>query len=347
MKTYVIAEVGQNHNGSVELAEDLIRMAADPRPHDLRDEPHLSASAVKFTKRDLSLEGTYDYMTRPYGGPHAFGPTYGEHRAALELGWSELYDLRQLAAELGLEFGLTLCQPTLVEPALSLSPDFLKVASRDLLNVPLLRELDRTDDVRIIASTGMWEWEDVDDALEHLARVADARRLTLLHCRSIYPAPPETWGLERIPEMIRWWAPRIAVGYSDHSIGVLAAALAVALGATVVEKHITLDRTMKGTDQAGSVERDGLWRLLRNVSEAERGYRYTEWDPALEPARAKLGRSLAWAVDLTAGHVVTEADLVMLSPGIGLPYEQIDRLLSRKLSRDVRAMTLSSPSDVA
>lgn len=353
MKTYVIAEIGQNHNGSVDIARALIDMAADPRPAPVvageQREP-LRASAVKFTKRKLNEEGSRGMMSARYGGPHSFGATYGEHRRALELEWDDLAELSRYAKSSGLDFGLTVCHPDCVQAALARIPhlSFLKVASRDLENIPLLRAIndaDRPHGLEVIVSTGMSDQEAIVEAVDTLA---DVRRLALLHCRSAYPVAAQDWDLQIIPTLSSWFGSRGRIGYSDHSVGVLAPALAVALGAEVIEKHVTLDRRLKGSDQLGSVEREGLYRMLRSIQEAElavSGPKLPYRSEAASAARAKLARSLHYASSLIAGTEVEERHLVLLSPGTGLPYADLARVVGRRLRRSVEAHELVALDD--
>lgn len=343
---YVIAEIGQNHNGSMGIAKELIRMAADPRPAPTipgEELPALAANAVKFTKRKLSEEGSREMMSARYEGRNSFGADYGSHRQALEFSIPQMAELSSYARGVGLEFGLTVCHPDLVARSLAEIPhlDFLKVASRDLTNVPLLEAIadaDLPSKVTVVISTGMATEQDLDRAL---AILRDVRPLIVMHCRSVYPCPPDAWDLQVIPALyakLHRHLGEITVGYSDHSVGILAPAIARALGATVIEKHITLDRRMRGTDQLGSVERDGLYRMLRSIHETELalgGIPSIHLNPLASPAKAKLERSLHYASSLLKGTVVEDRHLVMLSPGSGLPWSMKDQVVGQALARGV------------
>lgn len=355
MSTYVIAEVGQNHNGSLGMAAELIRMAADPRPQDAQDH-HLRipyrADAVKFTKRKLNQELSADAWRADYRGPNSFGRTYGEHRKALELSWAQLEELSLLAFELGLDMGMTVCHPDDVPRALEHIHDlaFLKVASRDIGNEPLLRELAETaKGMRKIVSLGMAGERDV----EVLLRIFHEQHaeLTLLHCRSIYPTPPQHWDLQVIPWLRQRMEPHgIRVGYSDHSVGLTAGIAAVGMGAQVLEKHVTLDRRMKGSDHLGALDRGGFWRLLRDIRMLEDGISgelELRMPEATKPTQAKLGRSLAYATTLLKGTEVEERHLTMVSPGSGLSWEARHELLGKELKHQVEQLTLCQLDDVA
>lgn len=311
--TYVIGEIGQNHNGSVDLAKELVRMASDPRPHSLPDAKRYSVDAVKLTMRDLSQECTVEFMHRPYKSPHSYGLTYGKHREALELSFDEHHECAGYAHDLGLDFIETLCHPSLIQPVLDrFTPDALKVASRDLTNEPLIEALGQTG-LPIILSTGMASLVDIERAISTVGH----DDILILHCLSSYPANFSNLNLARIARLQKVFG--FHVGYSDHSVGIVAPVCAVAMGAVAVEKHITLDRTAKGSDHAGSLERDGLWRMLRDIRHAEVaiGTPRIECHVAAKTARAKLERYCVAARDLKAGETVGPSDVQLLSTGDG------------------------------
>ena len=326
--TYIIAEIGQNHNGSVTMAKALVDMAADLRPRDYDAEP-LKVDAVKLTKRDLDEEYTRSFGDQPYTGPHSFGATYHEHRQALELTDDEHAEIADYARERDLDFIVTVCSPGATSVLPKTRPDYVKVASRDLTNYPLLHALDQWYAPKII-STGMAELHEVARA------VSACNPYAIMHCVSSYPAEPHTWNLrsiETLKELGR------VVGYSDHSIGIVAPVAAVAMGAAIIEKHITLDRSMNGTDQAGSLERDGLYRMVRDIRalDAGLGVRRVFQHTSTQAAKRKLARSLCAREDLPVGHVVQQSDLVMLSPGDGLSWMERDEVLGQTITHPVIA----------
>lgn len=327
--TYIIAEIGQNHSGSMEMARGLIDMAADPRPYDMKDAPEYPCDAVKFTKRDLEYECTASMMGSAYNGPHSFGPTYGEHRAALEFSDAQHHELYEHAKDLGLGFVETICHPNCLSLLDLFQPDRIKIASRDLTNLPLLEAVAATG-IPLILSTGMVSLCEIDDALRAVGHAS----VTLLHCVSAYPARFEDLNLHRIAGLSAYRGP---AGYSDHSQGIVAPIAAVALGATVIEKHITLSRTMRGTDQAGSLERDGLWRMNRDIRNIESalGSPTIHEHPAASEAKAKLERSIATNAGLPAGTVVTESDITLLSPGGGVLWRDRGSVVGKALTRDL------------
>ena len=340
--TYIVAECGQNHSGSMEMALGLIEMAADPRPYDMREGEAVSCDAVKFTKRDLANECTNSMMSSAYDGPHSFGYTYGHHRLMLEFGDYEHHQLYKRAKDLGLDFIETICAPGCLSLLDRFTPDRIKIASRDLTNLPLLASVAATG-IPLILSTGMATHEDITDALR---AIGDAD-VTLLHCLSSYPAAFEDLHLHRITGLREHYAR--PVGYSDHSLGIAAPVAAVALGATIIEKHITLSRTMRGTDQAGSLERDGLWRMVRDIRniEAAMGKPHIRAHPSSRDALAKLGRSIATSADLPVGTILRESDITLLSPGDGYLWRDRDKIIGRTVTEDLPKHELIWKGEVA
>ena len=328
--TYIIAECGQNHSGSMEMARGLIEMAADPRPYDMRDAPAYPCDAVKFTKRDLEYECTASMNASRYDGTHSFGTTYGEHRAALELTDAQHHELYKHAKDLGLDFVETICHPNCLSLLDLFKPDRIKIASRDLTNLPLIEAVAATG-IPLILSTGMASHEDIYGALAVIVAAQNYPGITLLHCLSAYPSKFGDLHLHRITELREKYSAR--VGYSDHSQGIVAPIAAVALGATVIEKHITLSRTMRGTDQAGSLERDGLWRMVRDIRNIEvaMGAPAIVCRGAASEAKAKLERSIATSADLPAGTVITESDITLLSPGGGYLWRDRHKIIGHAL----------------
>lgn len=332
--TYIIGEIGQNHNGSLGMAKAIIDLVG----LEVKDEAFGVAlpglNAVKLTKRDLSQELTESAMTTPYDSPHSFGRTYGEHRKALELNDQEHHELFTYAKSKGLDFVETLCAPGCTSLLKLFTPDYLKVASRDLTNEPLLEVLGETK-IPIIVSTGMAGELELQRALEVLNRHHED--ISILHCVSEYPTRPENVNLNTI-KWLQEKYPNYVIGYSDHTIGISTPVAAVAMGAQIIEKHITLDRRLKGTDQAGSLGPDGLRRMVRDIRILKQslGKEGIFLEEAVKKAKEKLERSLAVKREMKRGEVITTDDLQMLSPGNGLSWNERNAVVGKTLIQDVR-----------
>lgn len=331
--TYLIGEIGQNHNGSVDLAKLLIDKATQPVKDELFNMVLKPWDAVKLTKRDLSEELSASAMAKPYESPHSFGKTYGEHRAKLEFNDEQHYELYQYAKERGLDFVETLCAIGCLSMLSLFTPDRLKVASRDLTNLPLLNAMAETK-IPMVISTGMGGLEEIDAALSVITKHHD--QVTILHCLSQYPSEYRNINLNSIHYLKEKYSGH-EVGYSDHSIGIAIPLAAVAMGATTIEKHITLDRTMKGTDQAGSLSPDGMQRMVRDIRNLEMalGQKKKERNESVKQAKIKLERSIATSREMKKGEVVTETDIHLLSPGDGYLWAQKDDVVGKVLLQDI------------
>ncbi|HVX58989.1 MAG TPA: N-acetylneuraminate synthase family protein [Pirellulales bacterium] len=329
----IVAELGQNHNGSLSLAEELIDAAA-----------WAGADAVKVVKRDLESELSREARMRRYDSRHAFGVTYGEHRAALELSAEEHYLLAQRARDHGLAYIATACDIPSAALVDSLEVDAFKIASRDLANLPLVEDVARRGRP-VFLSTGMSQFEEIDAAV---AVVFEANSpLAVFQCTSLYPTPMEQVHLRSLTTLSeRYGAP---VGFSDHTAGILLPPTAVALGACVVEKHLTLDRRMKGTDHACSLEPEALRQMTANVRqiEAALGRADKPLAPGVDAVRAKLGRSLVTRAAVPAGARLEEAMLALKCPGDGLSWFDLQKVVGRTLVRDLGPNEKLSWDDLA
>lgn len=331
---YIIGEIGQNHNGSVDLAKLLVEVAARNVKDDLFGLEFKPMDAVKLTKRDLCEELSASQMAAPYNSPHSFGKTYGEHRAFLELSDEQHFEVYTHAKSLGLEFVETLCAIGCLSLLRLFTPDKLKVASRDLTNLPLLNALAETK-IPIILSTGMAGEKELNEALDIISK--HHSDISILHCVSQYPTHPQNTNLNTIRYLLKNYG-KYVIGYSDHTIGISAPVAAVAIGAKIIEKHITLDRKMKGTDQAGSLGIDGIYRMVRDIRVMEMSLGKEELfiDESVKIAKVKLERSIATNRAMKAGEKITETDIHLLSPGDGFKWSEKDVVINKVLAKDIQ-----------
>ena len=331
--TYIIGEIGQNHNGSVDIAKLLTELVARPIKEDDFGIDIQPINAVKLTKRDLSEELSSSQMNRPYDNPNSFGKTYGAHRQFLELSDEAHFEVYKYAKSLGLDFVETLCAKGCLSMLLLFTPDRLKVASRDLTNLPLLEALAETH-IPIILSTGMAGKKELDEALAVITKYHD--NIAILHCVSQYPTEPDNLNLLTIRYLQKHYG-QYTIGFSDHTIGIAAPIVAVGMGAKIIEKHITIDRGMKGTDQKGSLGPDGVRRMVRDIRLAEHwmGTEDLYIDRSVAASKVKLERSIASNKDLEVGHIITEDDIHMLSPGDGFKWAERTQLIGKTLKTAV------------
>lgn len=331
--TYIIGEIGQNHNGSVDIAKLLTELVARPIKEDDFGIDLQPINAVKLTKRDLSEELSSSQMNRPYDNPNSFGKTYGAHRQFLELSDEAHFEVYKYAKSLGLDFVETLCAKGCLSILRLFTPDRLKVASRDLTNLPLLEALAETR-IPIILSTGMAGKKELDEALAVITKYHD--NIAILHCVSQYPTEPDNLNLLTIRYLQKHYG-QYTIGFSDHTIGIAAPIVAVGMGAKIIEKHITIDRGMKGTDQKGSLGPDGVRRMVRDIRLAEHwmGTEDLYIDRSVAASKVKLERSIASNKDLEVGHIITEDDIHMLSPGDGFKWAERTQLIGKTLKTAV------------
>lgn len=340
--TYIIGEIGQNHNGSVDIAKLLIEVVSRPITDKLFGEKLRGMNAVKLTKRDLNEELSTTEMNRIYNSPHSFGKTYGEHRRYLELNDDEHFELYKYAKEFGLDFIETLCSIGTLSLLKKFNPDKIKVASRDLTNIPLLEALAETK-IPLIISLGMAGKKELDNALNAIEKYHS--KISILHCVSEYPTQYKNVNLNSIKYLLDNYSNYI-IGYSDHTIGIATPISAVAMGAKIIEKHITLDRKMKGTDQAGSLAIDGIERMVRDIRNLE----ISMGEPELfickdvEKSKLKLERSIATLRKINAGEIITEDDIHLLSPGDGFKWTAKDEVIGKqaKINIDINEIIYSN-----
>lgn len=331
--TYIIGEIGQNHNGNVEIAKKIIDVVAKPVIDKLFDIQLPKMDAVKLTKRDLSYELSDSQMRKPYINKNSFAKTYGEHRAFLELNDEEHFEVYSYAKSKNLDFVETLCAPSCLSMLKLFQPDKLKVASRDLTNLPLLQALAETN-IPIIVSTGMASDKELDEAIEVISKYHND--ISILHCVSQYPTEPKNVNLNTISYLIEKYS-NYTIGYSDHTIGIAVPTAAVSMGAKIIEKHITLDRNMKGTDQIGSLGPDGIFRMVRDLRLLEMSFGKKEIfiSDDVKAARLKLERSIATNKRLSKGDIITENDIHLLSPGDGIKWIDKKNVIGKKINCDI------------
>lgn len=313
--TYIIAEIGQNHNGDFATAMELVKRMGEPVYSEALSAWVKGPDAVKFCKRDMEWELTDEFYNEPYNSPHAYGDTYGEHREALELSISDYGELSKIARSYGLDFGSTVCSPTVVE---DLFPhvDFYKIASRDLTNTPLIEKVATMGKTTMVSTGMMQDSYDLDRAIGRL--VCRGFDVVAMHCVSSYPAHPKTIDLRRLLRIRKYQDHGVKSGYSDHSIGISAPLGAVAYNAEYIEKHVTLGRKAKGSDHAGSLEVDDFMRMVVAIRELDLMLQPAteEVNPELIVNKLKLERCLCYARSMSRGEKVFMRDFCFLSPGI-------------------------------
>jgi N-acetylneuraminate synthase len=334
MRTFVIAEIGVNHNGRLDLALKLVEAAAAA-----------GASAAKFQTFRADAITARNTATVAYQKVSAGSTDQHEMLKGLELSEENHRAVALRCEELGIEFMSTAFDKDSLDLLCAIGIRRIKVPSGELTNIPYLKDCARRG-LPIVLSTGMADLDEVRRAVDVVHNAFPAQiaydpaglpPLTVLHCTSAYPTGFEDVNLKAMQTMARELS--VPVGYSDHTTGMFVPPLAVAMGALVIEKHITLDRTMAGPDHSASIEPDELKAMMRNVRDAELilGDGVKKARPAEKEARALVRRGLKAARDLTAGTVLTEDDIAILRPATGLPTDKYEFALGRRIKTDIAA----------
>lgn len=269
---FVIAEIGINHNGDLELAKSLIREAAQA-----------GCGAVKFQKRTVDVVYPPEELERLRESP--FGTTNGDLKRGLEFGQAEYAAIDQCCRELGILWFASCWDEGSVDFIEQFNPPCYKIASASLTDDGLLRHHRKTGKL-IILSTGMSSLEEIDHAVEVLGK----ENLALMHATSTYPSKLEELNLRVIPALIERYG--VCVGFSGHEVGLATTVASVALGAQMVERHLTINRAMWGSDQAASIEPSGFSRLVKDIRSVETALgdgKKVVYDSEV-PIRAKLRR---------------------------------------------------------
>jgi N-acetylneuraminate synthase len=248
---FVVAEIGINHNGSVDLAKKLIDAAVAS-----------GCDAVKFQKRDIDTVYTPEELARPRGNP--FGPTNGDLKRGLEFGRKGYDEINEYCKAMGIVWFASPWDKLSVDFLERYDPPCYKIASACLTDIEFLKYV-RSKGRPIILSTGMSSMQQIRRAVEILGQ----KDLVLLHCVATYPTVDEELNLKVIQTLEREFVD-IPIGHSSHGYGTTLSVCAVAMGACVVERHITIDRTMWGSDQSASLEPVGLASMVKNIRRLER-----------------------------------------------------------------------------
>lgn len=315
---FVIAEIGNNHQGDVKVALKMIKMAAG-----------MGVSVVKFQKRDNKTLLTKAMYNRPYDNENSYGATYGEHREFLEFGWDEYVELKRCAEDNDVEFMATAFDFKSVDFLEKLGVTGYKVASGDLTNIPLLTYIAKLGKPMFVSTAAAT----LDEArMAYDAILKHNKQLCLLHCTAGYPTEYEDLNLTAITTLKKEF-PEAVIGFSGHDYGILAPVVAYMLGASVVEKHFTLNRAWKGTDHRFSLEPTGLYKMIRDLRRVDvslgDGNKIVQ--KFEKDARAKMGKSLYAARALAAGRVLTPDDVAIKSPGGGLEPYKIAKVIGKML----------------
>ncbi len=329
---YVIAEIGSNHCGDLELCKEMIRAAKE-----------CGCDAVKLQKRTNRKLYTDEFFNKPYDNPNSYGKTYGEHREALEFDWIQYCELIGFSNSVGITFFATPFDIPAADFLEGLNVPMYKIASGDLTNIPLILHVAGFGKPMIISTGG--------GTLKDILRVGlipiisskttpDYSQIAWLQCTAAYPAKIENMQL-RFIERFRKILPSSVIGLSDHYGGILSGPLAYMFGARIFEKHFTFGRSMKGTDHSFSLKPDQMKRFVTDLRRTKWAMADVKKEPLPEEAEPirKMGKAVYLKCDLGRGNVVHPEDLVLLSPADGIPPYELESLVGKRTLRDIKRQT--------
>lgn len=329
---YVIAELSANHNGSFEEAVALVWEAKQA-----------GADAVKiqtYTADTLTLKCEREEF-RVGGGTLWDGKTLYDLYREASMPWEWQPKLKKIANESGLDLFSTAFDPTAVDFLEEMRVPVHKIASFELVDIPLIEKMARTGKP-LILSTGMASLEEIREAVV-AARNAGAGQIALLKCTSAYPAPPEEMNLRTIAHLAETF--RVPVGLSDHTLGTAVPAAAVALGASIIEKHFTLSRGRTGPDSVFSLEPAEFREMVAAIRIAEKALGEVRYAAGGGEAKSRIFRRSLYAVeDIAAGEKFTEKNVRSIRPSLGLEPKFLGKVLGRHA---VKVISRGTPLDLS
>ena len=320
--TYIIAEIGINHQGDVNIARELIKKAKE-----------CGANAAKLQKRSISRILTREGLEMDYNNRNSFGKTYGDHKKALELTNTEYEELNNFSKELDIIFCASGWDEDSIDFLDDLGVPFFKMASADLTNFPLLTHTAKKGKP-ILLSTGMANMEMVKSSYTMVSSIN--KQIAVMQCTSTYPSDFSEINLN-VLQTYQEELPDAIIGYSGHELGITIPPAAVALGAKIIERHFTLDRTMKGGDHAASLEPQGFSKMVRDIRAIEdaMGNSKKEIQDSEISVFKKLAKSIVSAVDIFSGTPITIEMLTTKGPGTGISPMRMNDIIGKICTRDI------------
>lgn len=337
MKTIIIAEAGVNHNGYLDLAKKLVDNAKECGADYVKFQTFktdLLVSKVAL-KADYQSENTNDKVESQY-----------DMVKKLELSYEDFTELKKYCDKCGIGFLSTGFDLPSIDFLKLLDIDYFKIPSGEITNLPLLKAIGHTGKP-IIFSTGMSNMEEIREAITILVNAgAEKEKITVLHCNTEYPTPMEHVNLKAMLSIGKELL--IPIGYSDHTLGIEVPVAAVALGATIIEKHFTLDKTMAGPDHKASLEPVELKAMVTAIRNIEKALGSCEKKASASEIKniAIARKSIHLNKALKKNHQITESDLVMKRPGDGISPLKIDEIIGKKTVASFPADHKLSISDI-
>jgi len=324
---YAVAEMSANHNQDFDQAVKILHAAKEA-----------GADAVKlqtYTPDTMTIRSDKEYFRIGKGTLWEGKTLYQLYKEAYTP-WEWQPKLKEIADEIGIDLFSTAFDPTAVDFLEEMGVPVHKVASFEIVDIPLIEKMASTGKPLII-STGMATLSEIEEAVQ-AARKAGTTEIALLKCTSAYPAPPEEMNLRTIPHLAEAFG--VPVGLSDHTLGIAVPVAAVALGACIVEKHFTLSRDIPGPDSAFSLEPQEFKAMVEAIRVAEKALGKVSYEVGEREAASRVfRRSLFVVKDMKAGEVFTHENVRSIRPGYGLPPKFLKEVLGRRAACDIKAGT--------
>tara|TARA_E500000178_G_C16885025_1_gene690829 strand:- start:6 stop:1031 length:1026 start_codon:yes stop_codon:yes gene_type:complete len=319
---FVIAEVGQNHQGSVDYALEYVKIFSA-----------LGADAIKFQVRNNKSLFSNEAYKANYNSENAFAKTYGKHREKLELSYKDLVRVKNECKRYNVKFMVTPFDEISLEKICKIGVDIIKIASFDLGNLPLINKIAKKKKTTVI-SVGGGNSKQIESSVKLLKKYI--KNLIILHCNSEYPTPYDRLGLENITKLKKKFKSCI-VGSSDHFNGILSGPIAYMLGARVFEKHVTLNRSWKGTDHSFALEPEGFRKFVRDIDRTPKMLPLKKNKLiGKEPVFKKLGKSITTNKIIKKNSKIKIEDLTgIIFQDNFIPIRRSNEIIGKKAQKDL------------
>lgn len=321
-KTYIIAEMSANHAGSLERAKEIIYAAKNAGADCIKIQTYTADTLT------INCDNQYFYIDN---GTWKGDNLYSLYQKAFTP-WEWQAELKAVADKIGIDFLSTAFDKSSVDFLESLGVTFYKIASFELVDIPLIKYV-ASKGKPIILSTGMGSIEEISEAVEAINSTGN-KQLTLLHCASAYPAISSEMNLRTMQDMAERF--KVPVGLSDHSLGSVAAITAVALGASVIEKHFCISRSIENPDASFSMEVEEFEEMVDNIRQAEKAIGGVFYGPTQQEKGSVIFRKSIFSVkDIKKGDIITEDNVKVIRPGYGLKPKEYDHILGMIAKEDI------------
>lgn len=324
-KVIIIAEAGVNHNGSIEIAKQLIDVAADAGADYVKFQTFKTENLVSKTAK----KANYQQENMPEASESQF-----EMLKKLELNIEQHHELIDYCKQKNIRFLSTAFDLESIDLLNSLQLDLFKIPSGEITNLPYLKKIGALKK-NVIISTGMCIMSEINDAIEALNKAGTERnKITILHCTTDYPTAMEDVNLNAMKNIATHF--NLPVGYSDHTLGIAVPIAAVAMGATIIEKHFTLDKTLPGPDHKASLEPNELKSMVNAIRNIETALGNFEKKPTeREQKNMLVGRkSIHLVKPIVKDHIISESDLIMKRPGDGISPMLMEQVVGKRAIAD-------------